>query len=81
MAKEQSIANINILPHVAEADRLLRTEEAAERLACGRGYVYTLIRRGELPGVNVGRLVRVRESDLNTYMAGLAPIAPTVARF
>jgi excisionase family DNA binding protein len=81
MAKEPSIANINILPHVAETDRLLRPEEAAERLACGKGYVYTLIRRGAIPAVNVGRLIRIRESDLNAFVAGMQPIAPTVARF
>jgi excisionase family DNA binding protein len=80
MAKEPT-TNFNILPYVAETDRLLRPEEAAERLACGKGYVYTLIRRGAIPAVNVGRLIRIRESDLNAFVAGMQPIAPTVARF
>jgi excisionase family DNA binding protein len=74
-------SNSNIIPFVADTDRLLRPEQVAERLACGRSQVYNLINRGELPGVNVGRLVRVRESDLNAFVAGMPPIAPTVARF
>ncbi len=68
------------IPFVADTDRLLRVEQVAERLACGKSMVYTLVNRGELPGVNVGRLVRVRESDLNAYLAGMTPIAPTIAR-
>ena len=69
------------IPFVADTDRLMRADEVAKRLACGPGMVYKLINRGELPGVSVGRLVRVRESDLNAYLAGMPPIAPTVARY
>jgi excisionase family DNA binding protein len=71
----------NIKTFIADTDRLLRVEQVADRLACGRRTVYDMINRGELPGVNIGRFVRVRESDLNAFVAGMRPIAPTVARF
>jgi excisionase family DNA binding protein len=41
--------------------------EAAKRLGIGLRAVYRLIDRGELPGYQVGRLIRLRASDVNGY--------------
>lgn len=68
------------IPFVAPTDRLLRPEEVAKVLDCGPGKVYKMIQCGELPAVNIGRLVRVRQSDLDAWVAGLPNIKPTVAR-
>jgi excisionase family DNA binding protein len=51
---------------------LLSVEQAAERLGIGRTLTYALIRSGEIPSVQIGRLRRIRPSDLETYAAGLA---------
>jgi excisionase family DNA binding protein len=53
-------------------DRLLTVPEAAEVLRHGRTRVYQLIGEGRLPSVVVGpRARRVRESDLQTFIASL----------
>lgn len=57
---------------------LLTVEEAAELLALGRTTVYALIRSGALNSVQVGRLRRVRPSDLQTFAESLATV-PTPA--
>jgi excisionase family DNA binding protein len=57
---------------------LLTVEEAAELLALGRTTVYALIRSGDLNSVQVGRLRRVRPSDLAAFAESLATV-PTPA--
>jgi excisionase family DNA binding protein len=53
-------------------DRLLTIPETCARLHHGRTRVYELIRSGRLPSVLVGpQARRVRESDLNAFIAGL----------
>ena len=53
-------------------DRLYTIPEVAERLRHGRTRVYQLITSGRLPSVVVGpRARRVRESDLDEFIAGL----------
>lgn len=52
---------------------LLTVEEAAALLGIKRTLTYELIRTGALASVRVGRLRRVRYSDLDAYAAGLAP--------
>lgn len=55
-------------------DRLLTVEQAAQVLGVGRTSTYQLIASGELPSVVVGRRSRrVRQSDLDTYIASLEP--------
>jgi len=46
---------------------LLTVEEAAERLRVGRTKVYALIRSGEIPSVQIGRLRRIHVDALNEY--------------
>ena len=49
--------------------RLLAAEEVAELLAVNTGFVYALVRRGELPAVRLGeRYVRFREQTLERWI-------------
>lgn len=43
---------------------LLRVEEAAAYLGTSRGLVYDLVRRGDLPSVKLGRLLRIKRDGL-----------------
>jgi excisionase family DNA binding protein len=53
-------------------DRLLTVPQVAERLSHGRTRTYELLRSGRLPSVVVGpRARRVRQSDLNRFIASL----------
>ncbi|MFF5496358.1 helix-turn-helix domain-containing protein [Streptomyces aquilus] len=59
----------------APVDRLLYTpEEAAEALAIGRSTLYELMADGVLTYIKLGRSRRIRRTDLETYVAGLAPL-------
>ena len=58
----------------APVDRLLYTpEEAAEALAIGRSTFYELMADGVVTYIKLGRLRRIRRTDLETYVAGLTP--------
>ncbi|MFJ8082022.1 helix-turn-helix domain-containing protein [Streptomyces sp. NPDC096205] len=60
----------------APVDRLLYTpEEAAEALAIGRSTLYELMAEGVLKYIKLGRSRRIRRTDLEHYVASLAPIA------
>ncbi|MER7576840.1 helix-turn-helix domain-containing protein [Streptomyces sp. NPDC126514] len=60
---------------IAASDRLLyKPEEAAEVLAIGRSTIYELMAEGALKYIKVGRARRVRRSDLETFVATLAPL-------
>ena len=56
-------------PFSPEAKGLLKVEDVAERLAVQKGYVYDLIRRGELPSVRFGKNVRVEQETLSKWIA------------
>jgi excisionase family DNA binding protein len=49
------------------ADRLLTPEQVAERWSVGKSQVWRLAREGHLPSVHVGRYVRFRLADLETW--------------
>ena len=49
---------------LSELPELLRVEEAAAWLGLGKGLVYEMVRRGELPSARLGRLVRVTRDGL-----------------
>ena len=51
-------------------DRLLTPEEVADRLHISRLTVGNWLRSGKIRGVKVGRLWRVRESDLEAFLKG-----------
>jgi excisionase family DNA binding protein len=47
---------------------LLRLDEVASRLKVSMSTIRRLIRRNDLKAVRVGRQLRVRPADLNTYL-------------
>ncbi len=51
-----------------ETSMLLRAEEAADRLNVSKGKIYQLLQRGDLPSIHIGKAVRVREEDLETFL-------------
>ena len=51
---------------------LLTPEQVATALSWGRSKTYQLLARGEIPSVLVGSSRRVRVSDLEAYVDGLA---------
>jgi len=53
---------------VTEPALLLAPENAAQLLGCGRTHVYTLLRRGELKSIRVGRLRRIPRSEIEAYI-------------
>jgi excisionase family DNA binding protein len=53
----------------ADPSALLTPDDVAKRLRVSRSMAYTLIKRGELKALYVGRLPRVRASALAEYLA------------
>jgi excisionase family DNA binding protein len=49
-------------------DRLLSIPEVAERLNCSERLVRKLVFERRLPRTKIGRLVRVAESDVETFV-------------
>ncbi len=47
---------------------LLRVEEAAKLLRCGRNKVYELAATGEIPSLHIGRLLRIPEQELREWI-------------
>lgn len=53
---------------------LLSVKEAAKSLACSEALLRKWIHQGKLPHVKVGRLTRIRRSDLEAWVRlGLQP--------
>lgn len=50
------------------AMRLLTAEDLAEMLRVSTYHAYDLLRRGAIPTVRLGRLVRVREEDVRAFI-------------
>jgi excisionase family DNA binding protein len=55
-------------PTYKQALRLLSVREVGEVLGMGRSLVYQQIRSGELPSVQLGGNVKVRQKDLKEYV-------------
>jgi excisionase family DNA binding protein len=55
-------------PEPGAAVRLLRVSEVAERLGISRGSVYTILGRGELRALHVGRRVLISMSELERFI-------------
>lgn len=54
------------------AGSLLTAEEVAQRLGVGRSTVFTLLNRGEIASVQIGRLRRVTEGAVEEYIRHLS---------
>jgi len=48
--------------------KLLKSDEIAELLGVSKSFAYKLIRLGTLPSIRMGRSVRVRQEDLDTFV-------------
>lgn len=57
---------------VDSGGRLLRIEDIADRLAVSRSMAWKIIALGELRSLRIGRAVRVRQVDLEAYIAAAA---------
>ena len=62
-------------------DGLLSIKDAAGSLACSEAMLRKWIHQGKLPRVKVGRLTRIRQSDIEAWVrVGLQPIGKEVVR-
>lgn len=52
-----------------EADKLLSVQEVANILGTSRTSVRTWIHEKRLPALNAGRLLRIRRSDVDVFLA------------
>jgi excisionase family DNA binding protein len=52
-----------------EKARFLTVQEVADMLRVSSMTVYRLIKVGDLPAVRVGRSFRVRDTDIDAYLA------------
>ncbi len=64
---------------VANKD-LLTPEELAVVLGCGRTMAYQLIAEREIPSLKIGRLRRVRRSDVDSYVERQIQVAEQEGR-
>ena len=55
-----------------ETPRLLRIDDVALRLSISRSMAWKLIAYGQLRSLRIGRAVRVRPADLETYITQAA---------
>jgi excisionase family DNA binding protein len=63
---------------IADAPELLKVEEAAELLRCGRSKAYAMAADGSMPGlVRVGGSVRVSRRHLLAWIDKQAESAPS----
>jgi excisionase family DNA binding protein len=60
---------LSIVPKTPPTQRLLTPADVAAMLSVSRSFVYTLIHRGALAAIYVGRLPRIAEADLQAYIA------------
>ena len=58
-------------PTAPPQKKLISTAEAAQQLGISRRSVYRMMSRGDLPAVRLGRLNRIRYSDLSRVIASL----------
>lgn len=47
---------------------MLTPEQVAERLSIARSGLYNLLSQGKLAHFRIGRVIRIRESDLTTFL-------------
>ena len=59
---------------VAEWPSLLRPDEAAALIDVSKGLIYEMARRGQLPSVRLGRLLRIPREALAAMAGRLTPV-------
>ena len=60
-------------------DRLLSLKETAEQLSVSPDFVRARIRKCEIPSLRIGRLIKVRQSDLDAVKREGLANTPAVA--
>ncbi len=68
---------VQLGPHTASEERLLRISDLVSRLAVSRSTVMTLLATGEIASLTVGRSRRVRFTDLARYIEARAEADPS----
>jgi excisionase family DNA binding protein len=58
-------------------DKLLKSNEVAERLAISKAFAYRLMKTGEIPVVRIGKSVRVLPEKLDEFIREHSPISET----
>jgi excisionase family DNA binding protein len=58
------------IPVVADGTEWLSTQEGADRLGITPRTLYKLINEGKMPGYKVGRLIKVKASDVDLFIEG-----------
>ena len=59
---------MSLHPQAEQTKRLLSAEDLARELGVGRTTAYSLLWRGIIPSVKLGRLRRVRCEDVEAYI-------------
>ena len=49
-------------------DKLLTRSEAQQVLRVGSCKIFQMIRSGEIPAIKIGRVYRIKQSDLENYL-------------
>lgn len=57
-----------ISPDKQSAAALLRSDAAAERLGITVEHLYKLVRRGELQGVRIGKLINIPAEEVDRFI-------------
>lgn len=57
------------MPTIGDERLAISRREAAAILGCSYNHVYKLTEQGKIPIFRVGKLVRIRLSDLDDFMA------------
>ena len=50
-------------------ERMYKVEDVQRRLGVGRATAYKLISSGEIPSYRVGRVLRVKPEDVDSFLA------------
>ena len=61
-----------------QESRLLTAADVARQLQVSKAFAYSLMKRGELACVRLGRAVRVRPDDLDRYIASKVSEVPSM---
>lgn len=51
---------------------LLRVEDLCNQLGIGRNLAYRLLKSGDIKSAKIGKMIVIKQSDLNDYISNLA---------
>ena len=59
---------MSLHPQTEQAEYLLSPDEVRQHLGLGRTYTYRLLATGAIPSVRIGRLRKVRRTDVERFI-------------